>query len=98
VRDNPVVRRRTIDRALEARLLQRDAGRTDLFDRVVLVEGVGRAWQLLTGRPLGRSLTAEQRPSGAGLRLVRLCLEPLDPLVTDDAIVWAIRRAQDQSW
>jgi hypothetical protein len=87
-----------IDRALEARLLQRDAGRTDLVDRVVLVEGVGRAWQLLTGRPLGRSLTVEQRPSGPGLRLVRICLEPLDPLVTDDAIVWAIRRAQDQPW
>jgi hypothetical protein len=28
------------------------------------------------------------------VRLVRLCLAPLDPLLTDDAIVWAIRRAQ----
>jgi hypothetical protein len=97
LRDNSVVLRPTTDRALEARLLQRDAGRTDLVDRVVLVEGVGRAWQLLTGRPLGRSLTVEQRPSGPGVRLVRICLEPLDPLVTDDAIVWAIRRAQDRS-
>jgi hypothetical protein len=97
LRDNSVVLRPTIDRALEARLLQRDAGRTDLVDRVVLVEDVGRAWQLLTGRPLGRSLTVEQRPSGPGLRLVRICLAPLDPLVTDDAIVWAIRRAQDRS-
>jgi hypothetical protein len=91
LRDNPVVRRRTIDRALKARLLQRDAGRSDRHDRVVLVQGVGRAYQLLTDRRLGRSLTAEQRPSGPGLRLVRLCLVPLDPLVTDDAIVWAIR-------
>jgi hypothetical protein len=46
-----VVLRRVIDRALEPRLLQRDAGRTDRVDRVVLVEGVARAWQLLTGRP-----------------------------------------------
>jgi hypothetical protein len=97
LRDHPAVLRRTIDRALEARLLQRDAGRTERHERVVLVQGVARAYQLLTGRPLGRSLTAEQRPTGPSLRLVRLCLAPLDPLVTDDAIVWAIRRAQDQS-
>ena len=90
LRDNPMVLRRTIDRALEARLLQRDAGRGDRHDRVVLVQGVARAWQLLTGRPLGRSLDAEQRPTGPGVRLVRACLAPLDPLVTDDAIVWAI--------
>jgi hypothetical protein len=90
--------RKSIDRALEARLLQRDVGRTDRYDRVALVRGVARAWQLLTGRPLGRSLTAEQRPTGPGMRLVRLCLAPLDPLVTDDAIVWAIRRAQTHSW
>jgi hypothetical protein len=61
---------------------------------VLLVEGVGRAYELLTGRPLGRSLTAEQKPTGPGVRLVRLCLAPLDPLLTDDGIVWAIRRAQ----
>jgi hypothetical protein len=95
--DNHAMLRRVIDRALEARLLQRDAGRTDRYDRVVLVQGVARAYELLSGKSLGRSLTAEQRPSGPGLRLVRLCLVPLDPLVTDDAIVWAIRRAQDQS-
>jgi hypothetical protein len=59
---------------------------------------VGRAHQLLTGTPLGRSLTAEQRPSGPGLRVMRLCLAPLDPLVTDDAIVWAIRRVQEHFW
>jgi hypothetical protein len=51
-----------------------------------------------TDKAMGRSLTAEQRPTGPGVRLVRLCLEPLDPLVTDDAIVWAIRRAQARSW
>jgi hypothetical protein len=98
VRDNPVVRRRTIDRALEARLLQRDAGRTDLVDRVVLVEGVGRAYQLLTGKPFGRSLTAEGTPTGPGVWLVRLCLDPLDPLLTADGVVRAIRRARAQSW
>jgi hypothetical protein len=43
LRNNPVVRRRTIDRALEARLLQRHAGRSDRHDRVVLVQWVGRA-------------------------------------------------------
>jgi hypothetical protein len=96
--NNPVVRRRTIDRALEARLLQRDAGRRDRHERVVLVQGVGRAYEILTGKPLGRSLNIEQRPSGPDLRLVRLCLAPLDPLVTDDAIVWAIRRAQTHPW
>jgi hypothetical protein len=98
LRDNPVMLRRTIGRALGARLLQRDPGRTDRVDRVVLVEGVSRAWQLLTGKSLGRSLTTEQRPSGPGVRLVRMCLQPLDPLVTDDGIVWAIRRAQAHSW
>jgi hypothetical protein len=49
------------------------------------------------GRSLGRSLTTEQRPSGPGVRLVRACLEPLDPLITDDAVVWAIRRVQAAS-
>jgi hypothetical protein len=80
LRDNHGMLRRAIDRALEARLLQRDSGRTERTDRVMLVEGVARAWQLLTGKPLGRSLTVEQRPSGPGLRLVRLCVAPLDPL------------------
>ena len=94
LRDNTVALRRVIDRALEASILQRDAGRTERADRVVLVEGVARAWQLLTGKQLGRSLTAEGTPTGPGLRLVRVCLAPLDPLITDDAIVWAIRRAQ----
>jgi hypothetical protein len=64
-------------------------------DRVVLVEGVAQAYHLLTGKALGRSLTAEGTPTGPGVRLVRLCLEPLDPLLTADALVWAIRRAQD---
>jgi hypothetical protein len=94
--DHPAVLRRAIDRALETRLLHRDVGRIDRHDRVVLVEGVARAYHLLTGHPLGRSLTPEQRPTGPSLRLVRLCLEPLDPLVTDDAIVWTIRRVQAQ--
>ena len=106
LRDNQPMLRRVIDRALEARLLQRDAGRSDRHDLVVLAEGVGRAYQLLTGKPLGRSLTAEQRPTGPGVRLVRLCLAPPDQPglaspdqpVTDDAIVWAIRRAKPQSW
>ena len=92
LRDNRVMLRRVIDRALEAPLLRREAGRTDRVDRVVLVEGIARAWQLLTGKQLGRSLTAEGTPTGPGVRLVRVCLEPLDRLVTDDAIVWAIRR------
>jgi hypothetical protein len=98
LRDHQAVRRRVIDRALEAPLLQRDAGRTERYDRVVLVQGVARAYHLLTGRSLGRSLTAEQRPTGPGVRLVRVCLKPLDPLATDDAIVWAIRRVQAHSW
>jgi hypothetical protein len=98
LRDNQAMLRRVIDRALEARLLQRDAGRTEQAERVALAQGVARAYQLLTSKPLGRSLTAEQRPTGPGLRLVRTCLAPLDPLVTDDAIVWAIRRVQTHPW
>jgi hypothetical protein len=98
LRDDGALLRKAIDRALEARLLQRDAGRSDRHDLVVFVEGVGRAYQLLTGKPLGRSLTADQRPTGPGLRLVRLCLASPDQPATDDAIVWAIRRAQAQSW
>jgi hypothetical protein len=97
LRDHPAVLRRTIDRALNTRLLQRDAGRTDRHDRVVFVQGVARAYQLLTGQPLGRSLTPEGTPTGPGVRLVRVCLDPLDSLVTDDAVVWAIRRVQAQS-
>ena len=96
--DNHGMLRKAIDRALEARLLQRDAGRTDRVDRVAFVEGVARAYHLLTGKPLGRSLTAEGTPTGPGVRLVRVCVAPLDPLITDDAIVWAIRRAQAHSW
>jgi hypothetical protein len=104
LRDNRVVLRRTIDRALEARLLQRDAGRSDRYDRVVLVQGVGRAYQLLTGRPLGRSVTSETKnraagaPAGPGVRLVWVCVEPLEPSVTDDAIAGTIRAAQARSF
>jgi hypothetical protein len=94
LRDNHGMLRSVIERALEARLLQRDTGRTERTGRVVLVEGVARAYHLLTGRTLGRSLTAEGTPTGPGVRLVRVCLAPLDPLITDDAIVWAIRRVQ----
>ena len=90
--------RSVIERALEARLLQQDAGRTERADRVVLVEGVARAYHLLTGKALGRSQTAEGTPTGPGVRLVRACLEPLDPMVTDDAIVWGIRCAHAHSW
>jgi hypothetical protein len=98
LRDNHGMLRKAIDRALEARLLQRDTGRSDRADRVVLVEGVARAYHLLTGRALGRSLTVEGTPTGPGVRLVRVCLEPLDRLLTDDALVWAIRRIQAHSW
>jgi hypothetical protein len=51
LRDNRALLGRVIDRALEARLLQRDAGRTDRYDRVVLVQGISRAYELLTGKP-----------------------------------------------
>jgi hypothetical protein len=100
LRDNPVVLRRTIDRALMAGLLQRDAGRTDRLDRVVLLEGVARAYQLLTGKPLARSVTSETKsrragaPTGPGVRLVRVCLDPIDASVTDDAIAGTIRAAR----
>jgi hypothetical protein len=92
LRDNHGMLRKAIDRALEAPLLQRDAGRIERADRVVLVEGVAHAYHLLTGKALGRSLTAEGTPTGPGVRLVRVCLAPLDPLITDDGIVWSIRR------
>jgi hypothetical protein len=100
LRDNRAVLRGVIDRALGARLLQRDAGRSDRHDRVVLVQGVGRAYQLLTGRPLARSVKSETKsrkagaPGGPGLRLVRVCLDPLDPSATDDAIAGTIRAVQ----
>jgi hypothetical protein len=100
LRDDPVLLRRVINRALKADLLERDAGRTDRLDRVVLVEGVARAWQLLAGRPLARSVTSETKnrvagaPAGPGVRLVRSCLEPLEPSVTDEAIAGTIRAAQ----
>ena len=83
---------------MEARLLQRDAGQATGTTAWCSSRAWGRAYELLTGKRLGRSLTADQRPTGPGVRLVRLCLAPLDPLVTDDAIVWAVRRAQTQSW
>jgi hypothetical protein len=100
LRDHPAVLRKTIDRALEAKILQRDAGQTDRFERVVFAQGVGSAYELLTGKPFGRSVTSETksrpggRPTGPGLRLVWICLTPLEPDIKDDAVVWAIRRAQ----
>ena len=100
LRDHPVVLRKVVDRALEARMLQRDQGRTDRYDRVLLIRGVGRAYELLTGRRFGRSVTSETlsrpggEPTGPGLRLALLCLQPLDPDVTDDAVVWTIRHVQ----
>jgi hypothetical protein len=66
--------RRAIDRVLERGGLQRDGGRTDRVDRVMFGQGVGSAVRLLTGRPLGRSLTVGQRrsePDRGGSRLPR---------------------------
>jgi hypothetical protein len=103
LRDHPAVLRKTIERALEALILQRDVGRTDRLDRVLFVEDVSRAYELLTGEPLGRSVTSDTksrpggRPTGPGLRLVWICLKPLDPLITDDAVAWAIRRVQERA-
>lgn len=94
LRDHPDVLRKTIDRALAARILYDDPGRLDRFERVVFAEGVGRAYELLTGKRFGRSLTSDERPTGPGLRLVWTCLKPLDPLITHDAVAWAIRRAK----
>jgi hypothetical protein len=82
LRDHPAVLRKTIERALEALILQRDVGRTDRLDRVLFVEDVSRAYELLTGEPLGRSVTSDTksrpggRPTGPGLRLVWICLKP----------------------
>ena len=52
LRDHPDVLRRTIDRALAARILYDDPGRRNWFDRVVFAEGVGRAYKVVTGKPL----------------------------------------------
>lgn len=100
LRDHPDVLRKTIDRALAARILYDDPGRLNRFERVVFAEGVGRAYELLTGRSFGRSITSETksrvsgRPTGPGVRLVWICLKPLDPLLTEDAVAWAIRRGK----
>jgi hypothetical protein len=90
----------TIDHALNSDTLHREAGRPDRLDRVLLVEGVSRAHELLTGKPLGRTVTTETKirqggkPTEAGLRLVSICLEPFDAGITADAVDWAIRGAQ----
>jgi hypothetical protein len=100
LRDHPDVLRKTIERALEAPILYHDAGRLNRFERVVFAERVGRAYGLLTGRPFGRSVTSETKsrvegtPTGPGLRLVSICLKPLDPDINDHAVAWAIRRAK----
>jgi hypothetical protein len=100
LRDHPDALRKTIDRALTARILYDDPGRLNQFERAVFAEGVGRAYQVLTGKPFGRSVTSETKSrqegtaTGPGLRLVSICLKPLDPDITDHAVAWAIRRAK----
>jgi hypothetical protein len=70
------------------------------LDRVLFARKVGRDYRLLTGRRFGRSTTSETksrpdgRPAGPDLRLVSICLEPLDPDVSDDGVDWAIRRSK----
>jgi hypothetical protein len=93
--------RKTIERALQAPVLQGDLGQPSGLDRVLFARSVGRAYRLLTGRRIGRSTTSETksrpsgRPTGPGLRLVSICLKPLDPNVSDDAVDWAIRRSKE---
>jgi hypothetical protein len=100
LRDHPDALRKTIERALEAPVMYHNSGRRNRFERVVFAQGVGRAYELLTGRPFGRSVTSETKnrpegtPTGPGLRLVSICIKPLDPHINDNAIVWAIRRAK----
>jgi hypothetical protein len=101
LRDHPPVLRKVVNRALTDHIWLRDSsGRPDRLDRVLLVEGVGRAYEFLTGRPLGRGVTSETKsrqgevPKGPGFELVKLCLKPLEPDITDHAIDWAIRCVQ----
>jgi hypothetical protein len=100
LRDHPAVLRKTIDWALENDMLRRDAGRPGRLDRVLLVEGVSGAYEILTGKPLGRTATIETkvqrggRPTGPGLRRVSVCLKPFDAHITAGAVAWAIRAAQ----
>ncbi len=83
LRDHPAVLRQTVGRALETPVLRGDPGRPqDRFDDVLLVEGVARAYQHLTGKPLGRSVTTESKkggkaglPTGPGLWLATFCLK-----------------------
>lgn len=98
--DHPPVLRQAIDRALHDRMLQKDSGLNGRVDRVLLVEGVARAYRHLTGQRLSRSVTTDTKsrmggqPTGPGLRLVQICLQPLDPGVSIEGIAWAIRCAQ----
>lgn len=98
--DHPPVLRQAIERALHDRMLQKDSGLNGGVDRVVLVEGVARAYRHLTGKRLSRSVTTETKsrmsgqPTGPGLRLVKICLQPLDPGVSEEGAAWVIRCAQ----
>lgn len=96
--DDPRLRRETISRALNTRTLKRDRGRPHRLDHVRFLEGVSRAYELLTGRSLSRTVTTatskdqhEGIPTGSGWQLALICLKPLDPCVTDHAVDWAMR-------
>jgi len=96
----PTFLKAVVDAAIGDRLwLQDQPGRKDRFDRLGILLGSDQAHRLLTGYPLtySRMSSTLQRtggsPTGPGLRLARLCLEPLEPSalrLTDEAIAGAI--------
>lgn len=103
LRDRPDVLRETIIRALEEPRLQDCGGRPERLDRVLLIVGVSRAYELLTGEALGRNVTSETKTrqggtsTGPGFQLASICLKPLDPKITDHAVDWAIRRCSGKA-
>jgi hypothetical protein len=95
LRDNHGMLRKAVDRALEARLLLQGEPAAPSEPSAWCSS---RAWPEPTNfspvSPWAEASPPSRGPTGPGVRLVRLCLAPLGPLLIDDAIVWTIRRAQ----
>ena len=101
LRDNARELRKAVDTALRDEWLKGEVGSPDRHHIVTFVTRIALVYQVLTGERLaygmqvgkrGSKNAGRKRPS-KGIRFVQVCLDPIDPDRTEDAISHLIREA-----
>ncbi|MCZ6863821.1 MAG: hypothetical protein O7I42_26815 [Alphaproteobacteria bacterium] len=101
LRDNGRELRKAVDTALQDKWLKGEVGSPDRHHLVTFVTRIVLVHEVLTGERLTHGIQIERKGSknagrtrpSKGIRFVRVCLDPIDPDRTNDAIAHLIREA-----